>query len=207
MLLTVVGTETLRKVHKPSQIVFAGIPAFFAVQQFAEGAVWLTIPRKEYAALLSAATYIFIIMAQVIWPLLIPLSVLFMENHKVRKRILYALLAAGGAAAVYYTYSLAFYSVHAEISRMHITYKSAFESPYQNVAMLLYLTATLIPLFVSSVKRTYILGVIMSLSFIVSYVFYTEHLTSVWCFFAAVLSFAVFYIIRDSHKKFHVQKT
>lgn len=66
VLLSVLGTETLRKVHKPSQIVFAGIPAFFAVQQFAEGAVWLTIPRKEYAALLSAATYIFIIMAQVI---------------------------------------------------------------------------------------------------------------------------------------------
>ena len=120
---------------------------------------------------------------------------------------MYALLAAGGAAAVYYTYSLVFYPIHAEISRLHIIYKCAFESPYQNVAMLLYLTATLIPLFVSSVKRTYILGIIMSLSFIVSQVFYTEHLTSVWCFFAAVLSFAVFYIIRDSHKKFRVQKT
>ena len=30
VLLTVVGTETLRKVHKPSQIALAGIPVFCA---------------------------------------------------------------------------------------------------------------------------------------------------------------------------------
>jgi hypothetical protein len=25
----------------------------------------------------------------------------------------------------------------------------------------------------------------------------------VWCFFAAVISFVVFYIVHDAHKKFH----
>jgi hypothetical protein len=27
---------------------------------------------------------------------------------------------------------------------------------------------------------------------------------SVWCFFAAVISFGVFYLVRDAHKKFHL---
>jgi hypothetical protein len=26
---------------------------------------------------------------------------------------------------------------------------------------------------------------------------------SVWCFFAAVISFVVFYIVHDAHRKFH----
>ena len=43
----------------------------------------------------------------------------------------------------------------------------------------------------------------MGLSFIVSALFYVRCLTSVWCFFAAVISFVVFYMIHDAHKKFH----
>jgi len=71
---------------------------------------------------------------------------------------------------------------------------------------LVYLTATIGPLFVTSVKRVYILGVIMGAAFIVSALFYVRCLTSVWCFFAAVISFVVFYIIRDAHRQFHFDK-
>jgi len=50
-LLTFAGTETLRKVHKPSQIVFASIPLFFAFQQFAEGVLWLVVAKKKSSRL------------------------------------------------------------------------------------------------------------------------------------------------------------
>lgn len=111
------------------------------------------------------------------------------------------LLAAGGAVAIYYLYSLIFCHPYAEISRFHIAYRSTFQDPYSKVAIALYLAATLVPLFISSIKRTYILGAIVGISFIVSVVFYTKCLTSVWCFFAAVISFVIYYIIRDAHKK------
>jgi hypothetical protein len=68
VLLTFVGTETIKKVHKPSQIVFACIPAFFALQQFSEGALWLTMNHAGYVALQTVVTYIFIVMAQIVWP-------------------------------------------------------------------------------------------------------------------------------------------
>jgi hypothetical protein len=41
------------------------------------------------------------------------------------------------------------------------------------------------------------------LSFIVSIIFFRLYLTSVWCFFAAVISFLIFYTIRSSHRKFN----
>jgi len=204
VLLTFVGTETLRKVHKPSQIVFASIPLFFAFQQFTEGVLWLVITHKGYTSLQTAATYIFLIMAQILWPLMLPLSVLLMETNKVRKRILFTLLLAGVGVAFYYMYSLVFYHAHAEISRMHIAYQNTFRNSFSKTVMGFYLAATIVPLFVSSIKRTYILGIIIGLSFIVSVVFYAKCLTSVWCFFSAVISFVIFYTIRDAHKKVHL---
>ncbi len=203
VLLTFVATETLRKVHKPSQIVLASIPLFFAFQQFAEGVLWVSIGHAGYALLQSVSTYIFVIMAQVIWPILIPLSVLLLEENETRKRILFGLLVLGAAVALYYSFRLVFYDVHAEITRRHIIYQSGAFNSFAALALLMYLTATLPPLFVSSIKRTGILGIIMGVSFVVSALFYTRCLTSVWCFFAAVMSFVVFYIVRNAHKKFH----
>lgn len=203
VLLTVIGTETVRKVHKPSQIVFASIPLFFAFQQFAEGVLWVVIAHNGHTGLQTIATYTFLIMAQVIWPMIVPLSVLLMEKNKIRKRILFTLMAAGAAVGLYYMYSLLFYHAHADIYRMHIAYQSTFRDSHSMIAIVLYLAATIAPLFVSSIKRTYILGIIIILSFIISVVFYTKCLTSVWCFFAAVISFVIFYTIRDAHKKFH----
>jgi hypothetical protein len=137
---------------------------------------------------------------------MVPLSVLLLEDNKTRKRILYALLALGTAIALYYTYRMVFYDINAEISRRHIVYLSSAPHNSAIAAIILYLVATIVPLFVSSIKRIHIVGTIMGLSFIVSAIFYKEFLISVWCFFAAVISFVVFYIIKDAHQKFHFSK-
>lgn len=206
VLLTFTGTETIRKVHKPSQIGFAGIPLFFGIQQFVEGVLWLAITKPQFAGLQAVMTTIFLIMAQIVWPILVPLSVLLMERHKLRKRILIFLLAVGAAVALYFAYSLIFFHAHAEISFLHIAYISDNKDQFGLIPIALYLIATLTPFFVSSIKHTHILGIIIGISFIISYVFFTKYLISVWCFFAAVVSFIIFYTIRDGHKKMRLKK-
>ncbi len=201
VLLTVVGVETLKKVHKPSQAVFSGIPLFFAFQQFTEGVLWTVIPGAAHPALQKIATYVFLVMAEVIWPLLIPLSVLLMEEKKQRKRVLTALLAVGLGVAFYYLRHLVLYDFHASIDGLHIVYKSADLPHPGRIPTLLYLFPTLLPFFVSSLRRAYLMGLIMTLSFVVSAIFYQQYLTSVWCFFAAMLSFVIYYILRDANKK------
>jgi len=203
VLLTFVGTETLRKVHKPSQIALASLPVFFAAQQFTEGVLWSTIGQPGHTGLQTVSTQLFLIMAQVVWPILIPISVLLLEENRIRKKILSGLLAVGVAIGLCYSYRLVAHSVRAEILGRHIVYQDTIPNLLGLITIILYLIATIAPLFVSSIKRVYVLGIIMSVSFIVSALFYVRCLTSVWCFFAAVISFAVFYIIRDAHKKFH----
>lgn len=197
VVLTAVSAATLKKVNKPSQVVFASITLFFALQQFAEGVLWLTLKHSGYPVLQALTTQIFIIMAQVIWPALIPVSVLLLEEDRTRKKILLALLLAGLYVALSNLYGLVVYPVHAEISSRHLVYQSDLHAGFGKVGLALYFGVTVIPLLVSSVRRMYVLGIIMALSFVVSAVFYMQCLTSVWCFFAAVISFVIYFIVRD----------
>lgn len=207
VLLTVIGVETLKKVHKPAQILFAAIPIFFALQQFAEGILWLNITKDGLAGLRIFSTYLFIVMAQILWPVMIPVSVLLLEKNIVRKRILYVMMGLGIIAGIYNLYLLITHGIRAEISAHHLTYQNGYQDNFVWPALSLYLFVTVMPLFVSSIKRMYVMGIVMALSFIISAVFYMQCLTSVWCFFAAVISFMVYYIIRDAHKQFSFDKT
>ena len=51
-------------------------------------------------------------------------------------------------------------------------------------------------LFVSSVKRMYLMGILMLLSLAVAVFFYKVHPTSVWCFFAALISMVILWNLR-----------
>jgi hypothetical protein len=199
-LITAAGVATVRKVREPSNMLFASIPLFFGLQQFAEGVVWLTLRSGGNNRLQDVAAYIFLVIALVIWPVMIPLSVRFMESLKKRKKILIIFLLAGALVSAYYAYHLLFYNVAPRIASHHIQYKGNAPRSLRLPAFILYLTATITPLFISSVRKTYIMGILIALSCLASGIFYKEYHTSVWCFFAALISIIIFWIIRDSGK-------
>lgn len=205
-IILVIGIATVKKVHKPSQIIFASIPLFFGLQQITEGLLWLTLPYHEYIHIQKFATYMFLTMADVLWPTMIPLSVLHMEKNVKKKRILWILLGVGLTLSLYYAVCLIFLHVNPEISGYHIQYKTDFPKSLAIVAFTFYLVATITPLFVSSIKRTHLLGVLMFFSCLVTAIFFTQFLTSVWCFFAALISGVIYWILRDSRIKFNFEK-
>ena len=206
VVISAIGVATVREVHKPSQLVFASIPLFFGLQQFTEGLVWLTLRNPYLAHIETFCTYMFLVMAEVLWPMMIPLSVLFMEKGKKRKKILWVLLVMGLSVSLYYAFCLLFFNVTPQIKGYHIQYKTDFPNSWTILAFITYFIASVTPLFVSSIKRTHLLGILMSLSFLVTAVFYLQYLASVWCFFAALMSGVIFWILRDAKKKFNFDK-
>jgi hypothetical protein len=206
IIISAIGVATMKKVHKPSQLVVASIPLFFGIQQIAEGFLWLTIPYPEYVNVQKICTYVFLIMADFLWPMMIPLSVLLMEENKKRKRILWILLVVGISLSLYYAFCLLSFNVTPQIMCYHILYKTDFPKSLAMVAFAFYLIATITPLFVSGIKRMRLLGIIMFLSCLFTAIFFTQYLTSVWCFFAALISGVIFWILRDSKRKFNFDK-
>ena len=202
VIITAIGVAVVRKVHEPAQLLFACIPLFFGLQQFAEGFLWLTLPYPEHLVVQKISTYFFLVMADVLWPVWIPLAVLFMEKDRKRRKIIWVLLLLGLSLALYYGTCLVFFNVHPRILGYHIQYKTDFPKPLGMIAFVVYLVATIPPLFVSSIKRTHLLGLLMFFSCVVTAIFFRQYLTSVWCFFAALISGVIYWILSDSKKKF-----
>ena len=145
-------------------------------------------------------------MAQVLWPAIITVSVLLMEEDKKRKGILRIFLFMGLLLSVYYLYCLIFFNVNPQIMGYHIQYNTEFPDSLAIPAFIIYLIATITPLFVSGIKRTHLLGILMFLSCLITGIFFTQFLISVWCFFAALISGVIFWILRDSKKEFIFKK-
>jgi hypothetical protein len=199
-VISAIGVATLRKVNNPSQKLFSAIPLFFAFQQFAEGALWLTIKSGGYETARIAATYIFLFMALVAWPFLIPLSVRKMEGDSERKRKITWFLFAGGFLSLYYLFCLFRFHVNPVINGFHVQYVNDFPMTLGYIAFGIYILVTIGPLFISSTRYVYIFGILTFVSCFITGIFYQEYLTSVWCFFAAVMSLVIYYIVSKSEQ-------
>jgi hypothetical protein len=205
ILLTVIGIASIKKVQSKSQLMFASIPLIFAVQQFSEGFVWLALTNSFFYTTQQIATYTFLFFAQVLWPLWIPVAILLLEKEKKRLKIQIILAAIGISVAIYFLYLLISYNVRAEIIGYHIAYKQGFSSTLGVIGGVFYIIATIAPQFFSHVKRMWIFGVAILISYIVSTIFYEHYVVSVWCFFASIISLTVFATIVEIKKSYKKQ--
>jgi hypothetical protein len=205
-VITAIGIATLKRVNKPSQILYACIPLIFGIQQISEGLLWYTLPLSNYQGLKTVSAYVFLIAARVIWPVMVPLSILLMEESGKKKKILSVLLSIGIVLGLYYGFCLSFFNVYPEISCYHIQYTTDFPKSIAKIAFLCYIVSTLPPFFISSNKKIHVLGFFMFGSCVVSAIFFTQYLTSVWCFFAALLSGMVYWTLLDTQEVFDLEE-
>lgn len=197
VVLTVIGVATIKKVQHPSQIMFASIPLIFAVQQITEGVLWLALPKTSYPATQVSFTYIFLFFALVVWPLWVPLAILLLEKESIRKRVQRYLVAAGFLVGLYFAWCLLKFPVQSNIVGYHVAYTLNFPPAFRNYSLVLYGLATIIAPFFSPIKRMWMLGVTIAVSFIITAIFYEQYILSVWCFFASVISISVYLIMRE----------
>lgn len=197
IIIAAAGIVTIRKVSKPSQMLFASMPLLFALQQFSEGVIWVTLRSGGHETFQYVATLIFMVMALIVWPVLMPLSALKMESVRMRKRIIFVFLAAGVLVSAYYAFCMVYWDFFPAIEGNHIKYRGDFPKVLRNPVFALYIIATIPPLFISSVKRMPLMGALIFISCLITGIFYKEYLTSVWCFFAALISVVIYWIINE----------
>jgi len=193
-----VGIVAIKKIDSPRMLAFACTPIVFCFHQFAEGLLWLSLQNPDYASWYKPALYGYSFISQPLWPVWVPLIMWKMETDQRRKKILYYFLLLGGASAVYMFYCLVAYGISGVVENCHIRYYRDF--PYLNVMRPLnFLTIAVTP-FLSTLRYTKLLASAMMCSLILSYLFFTNYLISVWCFFAAILSFLIILVINANKK-------
>ena len=114
--------------------------------------------------------------------------VLFKDYGK--KKILRVFTGIGLAVGIFLLYFIFRDGIISQIVNQSVSYNSPHL--YLPLVLTLYVFATCISFLISSDKMINIIGIVMLTSFLAAGLFFSTTFISVWCFFAAVLSFIIF---------------
>jgi hypothetical protein len=170
--------------------MLAAMPLLFGAQQAAEGVVWLTVGDPARANMHQLGVSAFLGFAFVIWPVYAPVSLYIAERDPGRRRILRALALLGTVVAVSAALLLTRWHPVASVAGHSIRYDhiGGEGSLLNGLLLLAYVGPTVVPFLVSSTTMVRTIGGALLVSLLVTVAVERSALTSVWCFFAALLS-------------------
>ena len=182
----VIGIVSMTRVAQPRELPLAATPILFGIQQGIEGLLWLSLPQAPDGPASTGLTLLYLIFAEVLWPVYAPATVLLIEPNEKRRRLMLLCLAAGVAVSAYLLWWIVARPFGARILNDHIVYVS--EHRHSDAVAIAYLAATGVSLVLSSQRTVFVLGAIILAGSVIAFVFYWEAFISVWCFFAAAAS-------------------
>ena len=199
-ILVASGAYIYKKAKNKKTKPFASIPFLFGLQQLIEGVVWLSL-NNAWPIVNVFSTYGFVFFSNLLWPIYIPFAVAKIETNSWRKK---AIIACGAVGVVVSFYSLASIIVHpiqsqVNCNSIHYLFTTLLPLPTA-INTLFYFVATCLSCLLSQHKLIKIFGITVVTSLILTYLFFTVTLVSVWCFFSAILSLVIYFIVKQLNK-------
>lgn len=195
-VLGTIGVATLREVKYRRELLFGSVPLLFALHQFTEGFVWLGLEGRLSPTVTHDAGAAFMLYAQGLLPLLLPLGILLFEPTAGRRRAMLPFAVLGGGLTLYTLWALAAFPTQVFVDRHSIVYLN--KATHHAAVAVLYVTATCGSLFFSKVRTMVLFGIanlaiILAVGAVKEYAF-----TSVWCAYAALASAMIWSGFRHS---------
>lgn len=201
VVLTIGGLVCLKRMggFNPANGVLPLLPLLFGIQQGIEGLVWWSLGAHD-PELLRASALGFLFFSHVLWPVAIPFSCYLAEPLHQHKG-LFLLLTLLGAVFALSTYTPLLLNPgwlvvsdihHSLVYRTTLLYDALLPRP---VVTLAYTAIVLLPLLLSVRHNYRVLGLLMLLAAMLTAAMFKLAFISVWCFFAALLSLYIYYIV------------
>jgi hypothetical protein len=184
--LGTIGVVTLTKVKHRRELLFAALPALFAVHQFIEGFVWLGLDGILSPAVAHDMGAAFMLYAQGLLPFLLPLSVLLFEPDVKSRRRMLPFLVLGGATTLYILWALTAYPLQLYVRGNSIVYIN--QATNNTAVAVLYVIATCGSLFFSKIRAMIMFGAANLAILLVVMEVKRYAFTSLWCAYAAIAS-------------------
>lgn len=184
--IAAVGIVTLSKVSQPRAVLFAAVPLLFALHQFTEGFVWLGADGIIRPEAKGHVIFPFILYAQGVLPLLMPVAVLLMEPPGLRRMIVAGLTALGAAECAYIFYCLIQYPSHVTVEHHSLAYRNAGTETLWIAAV--YVVVTCGSLVASTHKVVRWFGILNFVGVAATLLMARWAFTSIWCLYAAIIS-------------------
>ncbi|MCW8957270.1 MAG: hypothetical protein OQL09_10340 [Gammaproteobacteria bacterium] len=183
------------------------VPFLFGVQQFLEGILWQYLDSTSIEEIRTTALgYMFF--SHFFWLFWIPLISYLLEGHAGRKNVFFGMMLVGSlyGGSMYIPLWLNTDWLLVQQIKHSISYETVLiYDDYVPRVMVraLYALIVVLPLLLSSELRLRRFGYIVAVSVLMAAVFYGYAFISVWCFFAAILSIYMAYMVlsKSAEKK------
>ena len=188
-VLAAVGVVTLTQVKHRRELLFASLPTLFAIHQFIEGFVWLGLDGYVSQTTMHNMGAAFMLYAQGLLPLLIPLAVLLFEPTAKTRNRMWPFLLLGTGTSLYMLWALIAYPVQISVRGNSIVYIN--DATNNTTLAILYVIATCGSLFFSRVKDMVVFGAANLTILLVVMAVKRYAFTSLWCAYAAIASIII----------------
>lgn len=208
-VLVTTGLYAIRQARRlqPAYRMWALVPVFFGIQQAFEGRVWQELDAGNAGAVIPFALG-FHFFSHFLWLWWLPLCSYLVEPSqtskagKIRRRVFGGCAIFGAVAGTLVYSAMLLHPEWMEVAvREHsiaynfsVPFRSSIHLPITSAA--LYALTILVPLLFSSLRQIRVFGVLVFLSMVLTSEAFSYAYISVWCFFAAVLSLYLVYMIR-----------
>jgi len=180
------GVVALRSVQRRDELILGTLPLLFAGHQAVEGLVWLGLDGHLSHRLLDVAIRVYLMFAQVVLPSLVPVGVLVFERDPRRRRWLIGPVVLGAIVGARLLWVITAHRIGAHVLGESIVYDTDVHFGFVVAAG--YVAATCGPALLSTGSLLQRFGVANLAGLTVAAFVKYSAVTSVWCFYAALVS-------------------
>jgi len=208
MPLGLYSTHLARTNHQPNYVLLALVPFFFGVQQLVEGLEWTAIDQGRIEPLTTMGALGFLFFAYCFWMIWIPWSAWSIsritDSRGLQNRLRWVAIVATVLGIAFYL-PVVFNppavqpAVHStgrllyDVSNLHSVIHNFVNT--EPVGELVYWGFIVLPLIAVADKAVKLFGVLIFVSIFLTWITYSATFNSVWCFYCAVLSIFVIWIV------------
>ncbi len=172
------------------------VPIIFGIQQCIEGLIWQQL-HIDHFSIAQWYAYIYLFFAFYLWPVYVPICIYFIEKGALRKKILGTLVIAGLLLSIIMYAPILFGIIpSAPLIKGHSIHYQAYQSDLLIYTYsVCYIAILTLALLFSSEMRIKLFGIMILVASIAAYSLYIYAFTSMWCFFSAILSIYIAFIM------------
>lgn len=190
LVVTAIGVDACRHLRgRRTYVLLATVPLLLGAHQLDEAFVWWGLEGDVPRSVGRIAMWIYLVIALVVLPLLVPLAILRLEPTARRRWSMVPFVALGAVVAIVLLVTMLRGPVTVELGAYHLSYSIGLRDGL--VVVGLYVVATCGSLLLSGYKDIVIFGVANLVAVVVLAALAADGFASLWCFYAALASGAI----------------
>lgn len=190
LAVTAIGIDAYRHLHgRNNHLLLATMPLVLGAHQLDESLVWWSLQGHLPHELGRIAMWIYLVIAMVVVPVLVPLAIFKIQPTPRRRWIVAPFLAIGIAVATVLLITMVHGPVSVRLGSYHLAYSIGLQNGILIVG--LYVLATCGSLLCSGYRDIVIFGVANVVAVVILARLTADGFASLWCFYAAIASGAI----------------